>query len=175
MRAAESRNVIKNMQQFMDNLDQHVLNRKIMGKVKVKHVVAAFCAFKMLQGFGKVENAETTAQIYAGGLQAIVSMGGAFGMVGEKNTGGRADSERTTLNALVGSAAHFMVSQAENGEKLYNKDGKYMGTVVNRYDENGKITASVPVYQIKEGIREKAGQISHDVRNLFMNRKRQNG
>ena len=124
MRAGESRTVIKRMQEFMDNLDRHVLNQKVLGNIKVKHLAAAFLAYKALQGMGKVENAETTGQIYAGGLQAIASMGGAFGMIGEKHFDGPENSDRTALNTMIVSATHFMVAQAENGEKLYDKDGR---------------------------------------------------
>ena len=74
MRAGESRTVIKRMQEFMDNLDRHVLNQKVLGNVKVKHLAAAFLAYKALQGMGKVENAETAGQIYAGGLQAWAAL-----------------------------------------------------------------------------------------------------
>ena len=42
MRAGESRTVIKRMQEFMDNLDRHVLNQKVLGNIKVKHLAAAF-------------------------------------------------------------------------------------------------------------------------------------
>ena len=54
MRAGESRTVIKRMQEFMDNLDRHVLNQKVLGNVKVKHLAAAFLAYKALQGMGKM-------------------------------------------------------------------------------------------------------------------------
>ena len=50
MRAGESRTVIKRMQEFMDNLDRHVLNQKVLGNIKVKHLAAAFLAYKALQG-----------------------------------------------------------------------------------------------------------------------------
>lgn len=142
MRAGESRTVIKRMQEFMDNLDRHVLNQKVLGNVKVKHLAAAFLAYKALQGMGKVENAETAGQIYAGGLQAIASMGGAFGMI---------------------------------GEKLYDKDGRYTGTVVNRYDRDGKIIDSVPVYQVKEAAKSQMRKVAKNVQNMFMNAKKQNG
>ena len=140
MRAGESRTVIKRMQEFMDNLDRHVLNQKVLGNIKVKHLAAAFLAYKALQGMGKVENAETTGQIYAGGLQAIASM-----------------------------------AQAENGEKLYDKDGRYTGTVVNRYDRDGKIVDSVPVYQVKEAAKSQMRKVAKNVQNMFMNAKKQNG
>ena len=91
MRAGESRTVIKRMQEFMDNLDRYVLNQKVLENVKVKHLAAAFRAYKALQGMGKVENAETAGQIYAGGLQANASMGGA----GEKHLEGQENSART--------------------------------------------------------------------------------
>ena len=160
MRAGESRTVIKRMQEFMDNLDRHVLNQKVLGNVKVKHLAAAFLAYKALQGMGKVENAETAGQIYAGGLQAIASMGGAFGMIGEKHFDGPENSDRTALNTMIVSATHFMVAQAENGEKLYDKDGRYTGTVVNRYDRDGKIIDSVPVYQVKEAAKSQMRKVA---------------
>lgn len=116
MRAGESRTVIKRMQEFMDNLDRHVLNQKVLGNIKVKHLAAAFLAYKALQGMGKVENAETTGQIYAGGLQAIASMGGAFGMIGEKHFDGPENSDRTALNTMIVSATHFMVAQAKTAK-----------------------------------------------------------
>ena len=128
MSAGESRTVIKRMQEFMDNLDRHVLNQKVLGNVKVKHLAAAFLAYKALQGMGKVENAETTGQIYAGGLQAIASMG-----------------------------------------------GRYTGTVVNRYDRDGKIVDSVPVYQVKEAAKSQMRKVAKNVQNMFMNAKKQNG
>ena len=169
MRAGESRTVIKRMQEFMDNLDRHVLNQKVLGNVKVKHLAAAFLAYKALQGMGKVENAETAGQIYAGGLQAIASMGGAFGMIGEKHFDGPENSDRTALNTMIVSATHFMVAQAENGEKLYDKDGRYTGTVVNRYDRDGKIIDSVPVYQVKEAAKSQMRKVAKNVQNMFMN------
>lgn len=175
MRAGESRTVIKRMQEFMDNLDRHVLNQKVLGNVKVKHLAAAFLAYKALQGMGKVENAETAGQIYAGGLQAIASMGGAFGMIGEKHFDGPENSDRTALNTMIVSATHFMVAQAENGEKLYDKDGRYTGTVVNRYDRDGKIVDSVPVYQVKEAAKSQMRKVAKNVQNMFMNAKKQNG
>ena len=145
MRAGESRTVIKRMQEFMDNLDRHVLNQKVLGNVKVKHLAAAFLAYKALQGMGKVENAETAGQIYAGGLQAIASMGGAFGMIGEKHFDGPENSDR------------------------------YTGTVVNRYDRDGKIIDSVPVYQVKEAAKSQMRKVAKNVQNMFMNAKKQNG
>jgi len=175
MRAGESRSVIKRTQEFMDNLDRNILNQKVLKGVKVKHIAAAFLAFKALQGMGKVENAETTRQIYVGGMQAIAAMGGAFGMMGEKHFDGNPNSDRTALNSAAVAAARFMVSQVENGEKLYNKDGKYVGTVVNRYDNEGKIVDSVPVYQVKEAAKEKARKVVKNVQNLFMSAKKQNG
>ncbi len=175
MRAGESRTVVKRMQEFMDNLDRHVLNQKVLNNVKVKHLVAAFLSFKALQGMGKLENAETVGQIYAGGLQAIASMGGAFSMMGEKHFDGGANSDRTGLNSVVVAATHFMVAQAENGKKLYNKDNRYVGTMVNRYDRDGKITASVPVYQFKEAAKCKMRGMAQNVQKLIMNARKQNG
>lgn len=171
MRAGESRTVIKRMQEFMDNLDRYVLNQKVLENVKVKHLAAAFRAYKALQGMGKVENAETAGQIYAGGLQAIASMGG----TGEKHFDGQENSDRTALNTMIVSATHFMVAQAENGEKLYDKDGRYTGTVVNRYDRDGKIVDSVPVYQVKEAAKSQMRKVAKNVQNMFMNAKKQNG
>ena len=171
MRAGESRTVIKRMQEFMDNLDRYVLNQKVLENVKVKHLAAAFRAYKALQGMGKVENAETAGQIYAGGLQAIASMGGA----GDKHFDGQENSDRTALNTMIVSATHFMVAQAENGEKLYDKDGRYTGTVVNRYDRDGKIVDSVPVYQVKEAAKSQMRKVAKNVQNMFMNAKKQNG
>lgn len=160
MRAGESSTTIKKMQDFLDKLDKHVLNRKILGGVKVKHVVAAFMAYKTLEGLGNVENAQTTGQILAGGVQAVTAMGLGFGMIGERHLHDKpADSERTELNSMIMTATHFMVSQVENGKKLYDENGKYVGTMVNRYDNNGKIIESVPVYQIKEGIKSKISKL----------------
>lgn len=160
MRAGESSTTIKKMQDFLDKLDKHVLNRKILGGVKVKHVVAAFMAYKALQGMGNIENAQTAGDVFAGGIQAVGAIGAGFGMVGERHLYDKpADSERTELNSMIMTATHFMVSQVEDGKKLYDKNGKYVGTVVNRYDNNGKIIESVPVYQIKEGIKSKISKL----------------
>lgn len=71
MRAGESRTVIKRMQEFMDNLDRHVLNQKVLGNVKVKHLAAAFLAYKALQGMGKVEKCRNRRAVYAGGLRQL--------------------------------------------------------------------------------------------------------
>ena len=99
MRAGESSTTIKKMQYFLDKLDKHVLNRKILGGVKVKHVVAAFMAYKALQGMGNIENAQTAGDVFAGGVKAIAAMGTGFGMIGERHFDGKpADSERTELN-----------------------------------------------------------------------------
>lgn len=174
MRAGESRTVIKRMQEFMDNLDRHVLNQKVLGNVKVKHLAAAFLAYKALQGMGKVEMRNRRADLCRR-LQAIASMGGAFGMIGEKHFDGPENSDRTALNTMIVSATHFMVAQAENGEKLYDKDGRYTGTVVNRYDRDGKIIDSVPVYQVKEAAKSQMRKVAKNVQNMFMNAKKQNG
>lgn len=102
-------------------------------------------------------------------------MGGAFGMIGEKHFDGPENSDRTALNTMIVSATHFMVAQAENGEKLYDKDGRYTGTVVNRYDRDGKIIDSVPVYQVKEAAKSQMRKVAKNVQNMFMNAKKQNG
>ena len=84
MRAGESRTVIKRMQEFMDNLDRHVLNQKVLGNVKVKHLAAAFLAYKALQGMGKVENAETAGQICLNGRRFRHDRRKAFRRSGEQ-------------------------------------------------------------------------------------------
>ncbi len=175
MKSGESKNTIKRMQEFLDRLDKHVLNQKVLGNVKVKHLAAAFLAYKTLQGMGTIENAETTGRVLAGGLQAVTAMGGAYGMIGERHVGGPENSERTALNAMVMSATHFMIAQREAGEKLYDKDGHYTGTVVNRYDNDGKVVASVPVYQVKEELKSKARKMTKNIQNMFMQAKKQNG
>ena len=160
MEAGESRTVIKKMQDFLDKLDKHVLNKKILKGIKVKHVVAAFMAYKTLQGMGIMEQSQTSGQVLAGGIKAIAAMGTGFGMIGERHFDGKpADSERTELNSMIMTATHFLVSQVENGNKLYDDEGKYIGTVVNRYDNNGKVIESVPVYQLKEGVKSKMSKL----------------
>ena len=175
MKAANSSETIKKVQDFMDRLDENVLNRKVLKNVKVKHVAAAFLAYNALQGIGQVENAETTGQIYAGGVEAIGSMIGGAAMGREKYVGGNENSERSGLNMLTVAATRFMVSQVENGEKLYDEKGTYKGTVVNRYDREGNVVESVPVYQVKEGIKNKTQRLSQQVKNAFMQAKKQNG
>ena len=76
---------------------------------------------------------------------------------------------------MIDSATHFMVAQAEYGEKLYDKDGRYTGTVVIRYDRDGKIIDSVPVYQVKEAAKSQMRKVAKNVQNMFMNAKKQNG
>lgn len=175
MKAANSSETIKKVQNFMDRLDENVLNRKVLKNVKVKHLAAAFLAYKTLEGIGRVDSAETTGQIYAGGLEAISSMIGGASLGKERYIGGNEDSERSGLNMLTVAAARFMVSQVENGEKLYDDKGTYKGTVVNRYDREGNVVESVPVYQVKEGIKNKAQQLNNQIKAAFVKSKRQNG
>ena len=61
------------------------------------------------------------------------------------------------------------------GIVLYDKDGRYTGTVVNRYDRDGKIIDSVPVYQVKEAAKSQMRKVAKNVQNMFMNAKKQNG
>ena len=175
MKATNKNETIAKVQEFMDRLDKNVLNKEVLGKVKVKHLAAAFLAYKALQGIGKVDSAETTAQIFEGGVEAITSMIGGAAMGSEKYVGGREDSNRSGLNALTVAATRFMVSQVENGEKLYDEKGVYKGTVVNRYDREGNVVDNVPVYQVKEGIKNKTQRLSQQVKNAFMQAKKQNG
>ena len=175
MRAGESRQVIKKMQSFMDKLDKNVLDKKILNHIKVKHVAAAFFAYKTLSGMGRIESAETGMQSFIGGIEAVSSMGLGASLLKEKHYYSGGDSDRSALNRLVMTATHFMVSQVENGQSLYDKDGKYVGTIVNRYDDEGKIISSEPVYQVKKGIKSTTKEMSAHLQNMMIKSKHQNG
>ena len=175
MAAVNSVEIIKKVQDFMDRLDENVLNRKVFNNVKVKHLAAMVLAGTALHGFGRVDGGETAGEIYKGGIEAIVSMVGAASLGKERYIGGNEASERSGLNMLTVVATRFMVSQVENGENLYDDKGTYKGTVVNRYDREGNVVERVPVYQVKEGVKNKVQKMSGQVKTAFMKSKKQNG
>ena len=142
MRAGESSTTIKKMQDFLDKLDKHVLNRKILGGVKVKHVVAAFMAYKALQGMGNIENAQTAGDVFAGGIQAVGAIGAGFGMVGERHLYDKpADSERTELNSTDGDR---QIHPTENTQITLNSQNITLKSTTEEGGnlENGLITVN---------------------------------
>ena len=71
MRAGESRTVIKRMQEFMDNLDRHVLNQKVLGNVKVKHLAAAFGPIRLCKVWGKLKMPKLPGRFMPAGCRQL--------------------------------------------------------------------------------------------------------
>ena len=67
MRAGESRTVIKRMQEFMDNLDRHVLNQKVLGSIWPR----LFWPIKLCKVWGKLKMPKPPGRFMPAGCRQL--------------------------------------------------------------------------------------------------------
>jgi len=178
MNPVNSASVIKNVQKFMDGLDKHVLTQKLFkSNVEVRHVAFAVTLFAAAKMMGDME---TNLEYMPSLAKLPLYAGGTIGMMSEKRVGVSDRKDRTTLNALVNAATRFMVAQTESGIKIKDDD-KYHSTLINRYNEDGKVVDQVYAYQYREALKAKAGgaiketvKAAKGIAKMFSKKKMQN-